>query len=135
MSKMIDQCRIMIVDKSNSAMSDVSDAAFSIAVAPAGISNATPKTYALKLYPSYPNPSNPETKIRFTIAHKTNSETAVKLSVYDINGRLVSTPVNANYPNGTHEILLSNKGLASGIYELILMADNQVERTKMVVLK
>jgi len=102
---------------------------------PQAITETTPAVNSFKLYPVYPNPSNPGTTVRFNISNEKSGEATVRLFVYDINGRMMANPVNAKYTAGIHEVYLSNKGLASGIYEVILMANNQMQKTKMVVLK
>ncbi len=59
-----------------------------------------------------PNPSNGITNIYFSIKKTGN----VKLSLYDISGRLVRTIVNERKHTGAYTITLNQKELADGIY-------------------
>jgi hypothetical protein len=88
-----------------------------------------PTTYAL--YQNYPNPFNPTTNIKFAIPKSGN----VKLVVYDILGKEVSTLVN-NYLNaGQYTFEFDGKNLASGIYLYRIEADNFVKVNKMILMK
>ncbi|MBI5809025.1 MAG: T9SS type A sorting domain-containing protein [Ignavibacteriales bacterium] len=88
-----------------------------------------PTTYAL--YQNYPNPFNPTTNIKFAIPKSGN----VKLVVYDILGKEVSTLVN-NYMNaGQYTFEFDAKNLASGIYLYRIEADNFVKVNKMILMK
>jgi spore coat protein CotH len=69
-----------------------------------------PSSYSL--YQNYPNPFNPTTIIKFALP-KTSS---VKLVVYDMLGRVISTVVNSEMSAGTHEFKFDAQNLASGIY-------------------
>jgi type IX secretion system substrate protein len=74
------------------------------------ISNEVPNSF--KLSQNYPNPFNPSTKIKFDIKGKD----FVKISVYDISGRLVETLVNENLAAGTYEIEWNAANYSSGVY-------------------
>ena len=60
--------------------------------------NSLPVKYAL--YQNYPNPFNPSTTIKFDMP----VSDLVKIKVYDIIGREISTIVNGKMEAGTHEI-------------------------------
>ncbi|HQY51459.1 MAG TPA: T9SS type A sorting domain-containing protein [Ignavibacteria bacterium] len=64
------------------------------------------------LLQNYPNPFNPSTKIEFNIPADGN----VKLSVYDINGKLVSVLTDGNKTAGYYTVDFNGSGLSSGIY-------------------
>jgi hypothetical protein len=89
-----------------------------------------------RLHDNYPNPFNPLTKIAFELKQPAD----VTLSVYDLQGRLVSTLVSQKYSAGTHTIewngtdYFGNK-VASGIYLYQLSSDNFQMTKKMVLLK
>lgn len=80
---------------------------------------------------NYPNPFNPSTMISFEIPEFTR----VKLQIYDINGRLVATPLNGKKPAGKHHISFDASGLSSGIYYYHLQAGNYMQSKTMVLLK
>ena len=94
-----------------------------------------PYTYSLSN--NYPNPFNPETQIRFSIGNKEN----VKLIVYDMMGRQVSTLINGESFNpGFHAISwrgLDNLGnkVPSGVYIYRVVAGDYIADKKMILLK
>ncbi len=79
---------------------------------------------------NYPNPFNPVTKINFEIPE--NGQ--VKLSVYDVNGKLVNTLINEELSAGYHSRNFSaNNGtvnLSSGIYfyTIDFQSGNELQR-------
>jgi hypothetical protein len=81
------------------------------------------------LYPNYPNPFNPKTKIAYELLayHK------VKLAVYDVLGREVKVLVNENQEKGLYEVEFDATGLASGIYFLRLEAFDTTVRKMILV--
>ncbi len=101
--------------------------------------------FGYKLYQNYPNPMNPNTKIKFTITASPKSSpkerTFVQLNVYDILGNEIATLVNEEKSAGTYEVEFSGKGLSSGIYFYKLKVENPaigkiyVDVKKMILLK
>ena len=61
---------------------------------------------------NYPNPFNPETRIRFSMTESAQ----VKLVVYDVLGRQVRVLVDGAYKAGTHEVIFEAGDLPSGTY-------------------
>ncbi len=98
-------------------------------VSNSNISGTLPKEY--RLYENYPNPFNPSTTIRFSIPENG----LVTLSVYDILGKEISTPINAEMNAGTHEINFDATGLASGMYFYKITVNNFTDVKKMVLIK
>jgi len=84
-----------------------------------------------RLFQNYPNPFNPVTKIKYSIANRTN----VKIKLYDALGRLVDILLNAVREPGTYEIKIENRILASGIYFYNMQTGNFTDTKKMVVLR
>ncbi len=75
------------------------------------VSNAEdPSSFAV--YQNYPNPFNGETRIQYAIPENG----MVRIMLYDVMGRLVSTIVDREETAGTHMALFSLPALASGIY-------------------
>ncbi|NOS84672.1 MAG: T9SS type A sorting domain-containing protein [Ignavibacteria bacterium] len=91
--------------------------------------NEIPLTY--KVYDNYPNPFNPSTKIKFDLP----KQTAVKIIVYDLTGRLVKEIVNGNYPAGKFEIEFNAANLSSGVYLYKIQSNEFTEIKKMILVK
>jgi len=95
---------------------------------------AVPQRFAL--YQNTPNPFNPATMIIFDLPRAAH----VKLSVFNVKGELVSTPVDRRMSEGRKEVtwLAEDSGgrpLSSGIYLYRLVAGDFVKTRKMVLLR
>src|SRR5690606_26033282 len=85
---------------------------------------------------NYPNPFNPSTKIKFSIPSNVNRETSnVRLIVYDILGRQITTLVDEQLSSGVYEIEFNANELSSGVYFYKLTSGNFVETKKMMILR
>ena len=91
--------------------------------------NTIPENFTL--YNSYPNPFNPTTKIPFSIKESQN----IKISIFDINGKLIQNVLNQYFESGNHYVKYSNKKLSSGIYYVMLNHQNGIETQKITFLK
>lgn len=78
-----------------------------------------------------PNPFNPVT----TISYQLSENSAVKLSIYDMNGKKVTTLVNDFISAGYHEVSWDASECSSGIYFYRLRLEEFVETKKMILLK
>ncbi len=67
---------------------------------------------AFALLGNYPNPFNPSTTIKFTIAHTSE----VTMDVFDVLGRLVSSKSLGSRTPGEHTVSFDASRLASGTY-------------------
>jgi photosystem II stability/assembly factor-like uncharacterized protein len=74
------------------------------------IGNEIPELYIL--YQNYPNPFNPSTSIRFDLKNSSN----VKLIVYNIQGKEITTLVNENLNAGSYEVDWNASSYPSGVY-------------------
>jgi len=83
------------------------------------------------LQQNFPNPFNPITTISYSIPALQN----VKLIVYDILGREISTLVNEEKPAGTYSVTFDANGLSSGVYFYRIEAGNFNQVNKMIYLK
>ncbi len=88
-----------------------------------------PKTY--QLYQNYPNPFNPVTTIKYDIVKTQN----VKVTIFDILGREITTLVNTQQQPGSYEIQWDASKVASGIYFYQLKTKDYVDTKKMILLK
>jgi hypothetical protein len=84
------------------------------------------------LFNNYPNPFNPSTTIKFQL----NKSSIVKLTVYDVAGKLVDIISDNEYRSaGTYEVKYRAEKLSSGVYFLLMEANNYSQTIKMVYLK
>lgn len=90
---------------------------------------------SLALYQNHPNPFNPATTIRYLLP----SAGHVKLSVYDVTGRLVTTLVDGTIPEGEHLVTWNgtagSSGASSGVYFYRLDYDRESITKKMILLR
>jgi len=104
------------------------------------VSNVTgedvlPQKYSLMC--NYPNPFNPRT----TIIYDLPEQTRVDLVIYDIAGRLVSSPVRGEMRNvGRHRIVwdgrdLNGRVVAAGVYFYRLETPTFVDTRRMTLIK
>ncbi|MEO8666074.1 MAG: T9SS type A sorting domain-containing protein [Ignavibacteria bacterium] len=100
-----------------------------------GIKNTSSVIEDFHLHQNYPNPFNPTTNIDFTIPKDGN----VKLSLYDIEGKLVSTISDEFRTAGYYSVKLNATNLSSGVYYYKAEFNNGLSSAflvkKMVVLK
>jgi hypothetical protein len=80
---------------------------------------------------NYPNPFNPYTNIRYHLAE----DTEVSLSVYNISGVKVADIDRGLKERGTHTVTFTPGSFASGIYFYKLIAGNDVQIRKMLLIK
>ena len=91
--------------------------------------NILPESYSLSQ--NYRNPFNPTTNIAFTIP----KDMIVKIKIYDIAGREVSTLVNELKTAGNHSVAFNGFNLSSGVYFYKIEAGRFVETKRMVLVK
>ncbi|MDP8208992.1 MAG: T9SS type A sorting domain-containing protein [Candidatus Electryonea clarkiae] len=88
------------------------------------------------LYPAYPNPFNPTVNITFDIPQPSN----IKIVVYDLLGRQVTTLLDSRKPPGFHTISwngasASGTPVSSGLYFIRLETNSFSQTRKIVMLK
>ena len=92
---------------------------------------------AFNLYQNFPNPFNPATSIKFDITKRGN----VKLVVFDMLGRELSTLINESLNPGTYQVSFDARlhgqgsGLSNGIYFCRLQSENYINTMKMNLIK
>ena len=99
------------------------------------------------LYQNYPNPFNPVTKIKFSIGNSpfeggTSPERSrrkvddlVKLIIYNVEGKEISTLVNSQLVPGNYEVEWNASNVSSGIYFYKLEAWEYKSVKKMILVK
>jgi hypothetical protein len=83
------------------------------------------------LYQNYPNPFNPATTISYYLAKKS----PVRITIFDITGRIVFLSNEGYQGEGMHRFKFSSSNLASGVYFYRIEAGDFIESKKMVILK
>ncbi|MBD3373980.1 T9SS type A sorting domain-containing protein [candidate division KSB1 bacterium] len=96
--------------------------------------SAVPETF--QILQNFPNPFNPETKIRFQLPKDLDT----RIAVYNLQGQLVRMLIKATITAGYHEILWDGrdeqgKRVASGVYYYRIEAGPHDEMRKMVLIK
>lgn len=86
---------------------------------------------AFGLEQNFPNPFNPVTTIRFSLARTVD----VNLAVYDVLGRRVTLLVNERKNAGVYEVNFDASRLSSGVYLYRLQAGEYVATKKLLLLR
>jgi hypothetical protein len=95
---------------------------------------ARPVKFNLKQ--NYPNPFNSKTEINFALT----APGRVRLDVFDVGGRLISTLVDGDLNAGSHSVVWDGRNsrgdnVASGLYFYRLTSDSDIATRKMTLLK
>jgi hypothetical protein len=103
-------------------------------IPPAFEAGAVPSTPILGS--NYPNPFNAST----VISYRLDADVHVKIEVFDILGRRVSTLVDKDEPAGSHQVIWNGSDaqgnlVASGVYFYRLSTSGSIQAKKMVLLK
>jgi hypothetical protein len=83
------------------------------------------------LYPAYPNPFNSATQLRYDVSRSGH----LRLAVYDLLGRKVTTLVDRRMSPGTYYTTWDAGDTASGIYIARLVQDDQQVNQKLLLIK
>jgi len=98
------------------------------------ITKVIPNKYFL--HQNYPNPFNPQTKIKFAVPSNVKGQASnVKLIIYDLLGREVTTLVNEELKPGTYEADWDGSNFSSGVYFYKIFSSEFTETRKMVLMK
>ncbi len=84
-----------------------------------------------RLDQNFPNPFNPETTIRFSLAEREQ----IRLAVYDVLGKEVAMLAGGMMEPGEHVVRFRPEGLSSGVYIYRLEGARQVLTGKMLMLR
>jgi ligand-binding sensor domain-containing protein len=95
------------------------------------VQNYTAMPERFSLSQNFPNPFNPETKIRFQL--KENGWTTLK--IYDLVGREVTSLIDQQLSAGTYEVTFNARAISSGVYLYRLQTKEHSESRRMIVLR
>jgi hypothetical protein len=86
---------------------------------------------AYSLDQNFPNPFNPSTSIKFTLARNER----VQLKIFDLLGREVAVVVDGQLQAGTHSYMFQGRSLSSGVYFYTLRTEEFSKTRKMLLTK
>jgi hypothetical protein len=106
----------------------------SVDVIPTGTEGTPPAR--TELFPAFPNPFNPVTTIRFSLATRQR----VRIDVFDVTGARVSTLVDEARPAGVQRVTWNGRDsreepVASGVYMIRMTTAERTFVRKAVLLK
>ncbi len=123
---------VIIDSESNQVLVGTSDGAlFNRPAVIVGVDDQTSSIKSFNIEQNYPNPFNPNTVIKYSIPKSTN----VKLEIYDVLGRLVTSLVNSYQQAGEYSINFNANGLTSGVYLYKISTDFNIAVKKMMLIK
>jgi hypothetical protein len=85
----------------------------------------------LQLYQNYPNPFNPQTTISFELSIPAE----VTISIYNLNGQLVSELFRGKKQTGVHYLTWNASDNSTGLYFIEMIADDFIQIRKCYFLK
>ena len=85
---------------------------------------------SFELLDNYPNPFNPSTTIGFNVSDHSN----IRITVYDVLGRKVSTLTDQPYASGSHKITWDASAMSSGQYFYRMEANGKLVGAKPMML-
>jgi hypothetical protein len=91
--------------------------------------NGLPREFSLSQ--NYPNPFNAQTAIKYALPR----DSQVRIEIFDLLGRKVTTLVNEDKEAGVHEIIWNSDRAASGIYFYRMQAGDFSTTSKMLLLR
>ena len=94
-----------------------------------GLEPTLPETFSLDR--AYPNPFNPVTTLSFALP----IEAEVSLSIYNLQGREVSTLIDKNMDAGYHSVVWNADSYSSGVYFVKMVAGDFVNTQKLMLVK
>ena len=91
--------------------------------------NEVPKEFSLSQ--NYPNPFNPTTTIEYSILKASN----VKLTVFDVTGRTITTLVDTKENSGNYKVDFNASDIPSGVYFYKIQTEEFTNTKKMILIK
>ena len=96
-----------------------------------GIDNENPFPSQFAILTNYPNPFNPITTVNIMV----ETQKALSLQIFDINGHLVNTLFEGDIESGNHVFQWDGSHFSSGVYFIRLSTGDFVKTRKMILLK
>ena len=86
----------------------------------------------ISLFPSYPNPFNPKTKIQLNVQTPIEN---VLAKIYNSNGQQINTIYSGSIKEGLNSFIWEPKNIASGMYLFVIQTPFSVQAQKLLYLK
>lgn len=100
-----------------------------------GIINTSEIAKEYKLYPVYPNPFNPVTRIKYSIMPNAKDQISnVSLTIFDILGRENAVLINESQLSGEYTVQWNASALPSGIYFIELSINSEFKEVQKALL-
>lgn len=93
------------------------------------VNSAIPDKF--ELYQNFPNPFNPNTKIKFNIPNSS----LVEFKIYNSAGKEITTLVNGKLSSGSYEVNWNASDFPSGVYYYKIVSEHFNDTKKMVLIK
>ncbi|MDG5766885.1 T9SS type A sorting domain-containing protein [Balneolales bacterium ANBcel1] len=84
---------------------------------------------------NYPNPFNTATRIEFNIPEHAEGLVPVRVDVFDITGRYVTTLTNRPRPAGKYTLTFNADNYASGVYIVRMLTHETIDSHKIMLVK
>lgn len=94
-------------------------------------SSDTSKMENYILYPAFPNPFNPTTKIKFYVPHNTN----VTIDIFNSIGEKVDEVINMDFEKGLYSFTFDGSRHSSGIYYYRMTTSDYTATRKIQLVK
>lgn len=128
-----DLCRVRIIDTEDANVFAESDTVFSIIPASGIVRTSGNLAERFELSQNYPNPFNPVTTINFELPVRNH----VQVTIFDLNGRVVATPVDHDMAPGRYSLVFdaNTYNLSSGTFFYRFQAGNYSAVRKMQLMR
>lgn len=83
------------------------------------------------IYQPYPNPASKD----FTLNYFVNEDCKLNISLFDINGKILSILVDQKQTKGFYKLMINTNNLENGIYYIKANNDKQSKTVKAVIIK
>lgn len=94
-------------------------------------SDKSSNPFKYELLQNFPNPFNPNTKIKYSVP----KIGFVNIKVYDVLGREITTLVNEVKPAGNYEVEFDGRNLSSGVYFYEMQAGSFIDTKKFILIR
>ena len=109
-------------------LSEVGEGLSGVAGIPHRLVEAVPES--IVLFQNFPNPFNGETTIRYAVRQSGH----VSLVIYDLLGRRLMTPADAEFSPGVYAVSVRAQDLGSGVFFYVLTSRDGAISKRMIVL-